>query len=81
MIIITPATEAQLPFIQIIAHQTWPDTFAAILSPDQISYMLEMMYSTDALKTQLNEKNHFFLLAQERDDGELPGVSVVRTEL
>jgi GNAT superfamily N-acetyltransferase len=65
MISITLATEAQLPIVQRIAHQTWPDTFAAILSPEQIDYMLEMMYSDEALKTQMNEKDHVFLLAQE----------------
>lgn len=65
MISITPATEAQLSIVQAIAHQTWPDTFAAILSPEQIDYMLEMMYSDEALKTQMNDKNHVFLLAQE----------------
>lgn len=73
MIFITPATEAQLSIVQTIAYQTWPTTFAAILSPTQIDYMLEMMYSTDSLKTQLNDKNHVFLLAQERDTGNYMG--------
>ncbi len=73
MISITPATEAQLAVIQTIAHQTWPTTFAAILSPEQISYMLEMMYSPDSLKAQLNEKSHVFLLARESDSGNYLG--------
>ncbi|WP_020607620.1 GNAT family N-acetyltransferase [Spirosoma spitsbergense] len=73
MISITPATEAQLSIVQTIAHQTWPTTFAAILSPEQIDYMLEMMYSTDSLKTQMDGKNHVFLLAQERDNGNYLG--------
>ena len=73
MISITPATEAQLPIIQTIAYQTWPTTFAAILSPEQIDYMLGMMYSTDSLKTQLNDKNHVFLLAQDSESGNYLG--------
>ena len=73
MISIIPATEAQFPIIQTIAHQTWPTTFAAILSPTQIDYMLEMMYSTDSLNTQVNDKNHIFLLAQESETGNYLG--------
>ncbi|ADB37376.1 GNAT family N-acetyltransferase [Spirosoma linguale] len=67
MITITPATEHDLPIIRAIAYQTWPSTFGEILSAEQIEYMLGMMYSMDALKTQVNEKNHVFLLAQESD--------------
>lgn len=68
MIVITKATEADLSLIQDIAHRTWPDTFGSILSPVQINYMLDMMYSPKALKEQLNEKNHVFLLAKEGGD-------------
>ncbi len=68
MIAITEATEADLSLIQDIAHRTWPDTFRSILSPVQINYMLDMMYSPEALKAQINEKNHIFLLAKEGGD-------------
>jgi diamine N-acetyltransferase len=70
MITITPATEDQLSIIRAIAYQTWPDTFGNILSPEQIEYMLTMMYSPDALQAQLNEKNHVFLLARDTDSQE-----------
>ena len=65
MITLTQATEHDLPIIRDIAYQTWPNTFGEILSPAQISYMLEMMYSLDALKTQIRDQNHVFLLARE----------------
>ena len=68
MIVITKATEADLSLIQDMAHQTWPQTFSAILSLEQIEFMLDMMYSQEALKAQINEKNHVFLLAREGDD-------------
>ena len=73
MITITQATEADLPLIRTIAYQTWPRTFGDILSPAQIEYMLEMMYSMDALRSQINDKNHVFLLAQESDSQEYLG--------
>ena len=67
MITITPATEADLPIIQEIAYQTWPITFGEILSPAQIEYMLDMMYSLKSLKSQVAEKNHAFLLARDEE--------------
>ncbi|MFD2936442.1 GNAT family N-acetyltransferase [Spirosoma flavum] len=73
MITITEATEHDLPIIRDIAYQTWPTTFEEILSPSQISYMLEMMYSLDALRTQVKDKNHVFLLAQESDSQDCLG--------
>ncbi|GAB2541878.1 GNAT family N-acetyltransferase [Spirosoma aerophilum] len=69
MITITEATEPDFPIIRDIAYQTWPSTFGEILSAEQIEYMLNMMYSMDALKAQVNEKNHVFLLAQDSDSG------------
>ena len=73
MITITQATEHDLPLIRDIAYQTWPTTFGEILSPAQISYMLEMMYSLDALTAQIKEKKHVFLLAKNTDTNEYLG--------
>lgn len=63
MITIIHATERDIPTIQSIAHRTWPNTFGDILSPEQIEYMLDMMYSPNALTEQLAIKKHQFLLA------------------
>lgn len=56
----------ELPIVREIAHQTWPDTFAGILSPPQIEYMLNMMYNLKTLESQLLEKDQVFLLAEEK---------------
>lgn len=64
MISITRATENGIPFIQHIANNTWPETFGNILSPEQITYMLNMMYNTKALQQQMNQLGHVFLLAK-----------------
>lgn len=71
MINIVEATEAQFPIINDIAHRTWPHTFGAILSPTQIAYMLEWMYSIDSLREQVQRKGHRFVLAEQ--DGEYWG--------
>lgn len=54
----------ELTKVQSIAHLTWPSTFANILSPEQIEYMLNWMYDLKMLESQL-EKGHSFLLAEE----------------
>ncbi|RFM27532.1 GNAT family N-acetyltransferase [Deminuibacter soli] len=61
------AQPADFSSIQQIAHTTWPVTFGHILSPDQIAYMLNMMYSTEALTGQVNNKQHRFIIASEND--------------
>ncbi|MCM0060063.1 MAG: GNAT family N-acetyltransferase [Algoriphagus sp.] len=49
--------------VQAIAHQTWPFTFGAILSAEQIAYMLNWMYDLALLESQV-EKGHTFLIAE-----------------
>lgn len=66
MIEIRQATESDIDTIRDIAHRTWPDTFGSILSPPQIEYMLEMMYSQPALLRQM-ANGHTFLLVIENE--------------
>jgi len=44
---------AKLRIIREIADRAWPDTYAAILSPEQIAYMMEMMYAPEVLAAEL----------------------------
>lgn len=44
---------ADLRIIREIADRVWPETFAAILSPEQIAYMMEMMYAPEVLGAEL----------------------------
>ena len=62
--IIRQLPKEELTKVQSIAHRTWPSTFANILSPEQIDYMLNWMYDLKMLESQL-EKGHTFLLAEE----------------
>lgn len=63
MINIIEASGKDIPTIQKIARATWHNTYSEILSSEQSEYMLNMMYSTDALKEQIEKKSHHFLLA------------------
>jgi GNAT superfamily N-acetyltransferase len=60
---ITVASESQLGIVQNLAKAIWPDAYGAILSQDQLDYMMEMMYSNESLSNQLR-KNNVFLLAE-----------------
>ncbi|WP_298712287.1 GNAT family N-acetyltransferase [Chitinophaga sp.] len=71
MIRITQAAPQQLSIVQQIAYDTWPHTFGNILTPEQIDYMLKMMYDLDVLKELVEKKGHVFLLAEA--DGNFGG--------
>jgi len=58
------ATLADIPDIQSIARRTWPSAYGEILSWSQIDYMLDMMYSTEALSEQMGPKRHLFGIAE-----------------
>lgn len=50
--------------IRSIAHATWPISYAQILSPEQLRYMLELFYSETALHRQM-EQGHRFLIQEK----------------
>ena len=61
---IRPASFNDIPFIQDIAYKTWPVAYGSILSPEQLDYMLDLIYSTAALEKQIQDNQHFFLAIQ-----------------
>jgi len=63
MITLKLATPEDWPAIQTIAYKTWPHTFGAVMSKEQIDYMLALIYNERSLKEQMIKKNHQFLLA------------------
>lgn len=61
------ATHSQLEIIQDLAKTIWPDAYGAILSQEQLEYMMEMMYSLDSLENQLKNNNVFLLVKEENN--------------
>ncbi|MFK8055663.1 MAG: GNAT family N-acetyltransferase [Saprospiraceae bacterium] len=59
---IRTATLADIPLIRDLAHRTWPHTFGEILTPAQIDYMLEMMYSEESLHKGMTELAHQYFI-------------------
>ena len=69
-----PATEAELPIIARLAREIWPDAYDTILSDAQIRYMLDWLYTPEALARQAAEGQQFYLLS---DAGEPIGFFAV----
>ena len=59
---IIPATHAHIPLIHTLAEAIWWPTYQPILSPEQISFMLEKMYSPGALQEQMDDGIQFLLV-------------------
>jgi len=56
--------EADLQTVREIAYATWPDTFRDILTPAQITYMLEWLYALPRLRAQVLAREHEFHFAE-----------------
>lgn len=56
------AEAKHIPIIQDIVRATWPVAYAGILSEEQSGYMMNMMYTDQTLKEQMEELGHHFLL-------------------
>ena len=57
------ATAADFSTIDAIARQTWPVAYAAILTNEQLQFMLNLFYSNEALAKDVNENNHLYFMA------------------
>jgi len=59
---IRKAYPADIPLIRNLALKIWPVTYAQILSIEQMNYMLDKMYSEEALLNDMNNKIEFILV-------------------
>ena len=67
MFSIRKATSNDIALIRELTLQVWPQTYAAILSKEQIDYMLEMMYSETSLQKQLSDGCQFIIVLDEKE--------------
>lgn len=61
------ANAEDIPLIQSLTYKVWPQTYEAILTREQVAYMLDMMYSTGALMQQMRS-GHEFILVKEGEN-------------
>jgi len=69
MITILPAGINDIEIIHSLAHRIWRIAYKEMISPEQMEYMLNMMYSHDSLQYQLEKQKHTFIIAW---DDEVP---------
>ena len=55
-------TPESLAAVREIADDVWPKTFAPILSPEQVRYMMRMMYAPEVMERELARGVRFDLL-------------------
>ena len=60
---LTLETPESLQIVRDIADEVWPKTFAPILPPEQIPYMMNMMYAPEVMERELREGYKFAALA------------------
>lgn len=65
MITVEKAAPSELPVIQQLASTIWNIVYPPIISKEQISYMLEMMYSDEALEKQTSQQHQFLLIKED----------------
>jgi GNAT superfamily N-acetyltransferase len=61
------ATTDDISLIRELTFKVWPQTYAAIISKEQIDYMLEMMYSETSLKKQMAEGCQFVIAYDDNE--------------
>ncbi len=58
---IRPATTEDIPLIRALAKTAFYATYRNLLSPEQVDYMFDWMYSADSLRRQMAEGHAYFI--------------------
>lgn len=58
------ASPEDIPQIQSLADVTFRDTYRDILSPEQMDYMMDWMYSESSLERQMRQDGHVYFIAE-----------------
>lgn len=67
MLTIRQAEQNDCQLIHQMAQVVFPVTYRAILSPEQIEYMMEWMYSVANIRKQMQEEGHVYFIAFKED--------------
>src|SRR5580700_8970064 len=65
---IRPADLDDINTIGFLAQQIWPDTYGEILPPEQLKYMLKLIYSPRSLRRQMVDERHQFLIVEQTEE-------------
>ena len=65
---IRKATLEDIPLINKLAWIVFPHTYKELLSPGQVEFMMDWMYSPANLKKQMTEDGHTYFIAYEENE-------------
>jgi len=65
MLSIQTAGLKEVNLINELAYRIWPEAYKSILSADQMKYMLNLIYSPSALKKQMKDLKHKFIIVYD----------------
>jgi ribosomal protein S18 acetylase RimI-like enzyme len=77
MINIRLATMNDLTTVEQLAREIWPVAYDGIVPPQQLAYMLDLIYNNAALRDQLLNQHHIFLILEM--DGKPAGFAAYST--
>jgi len=60
---IREATINDIPVIKDLAYAIWPDAYGTIISPEQLAYMLQLIYGQESLLLQMQQGHNFIILS------------------
>lgn len=63
---IQEASIEHIPVIHKLALAIWPVAYKDMISPGQLTYMLEMIYSPQSLQKQMEEQGHRFIILYDK---------------
>ena len=78
--IIRKAAESDISAISELAERIWWPSYRNIISDEQISFMLNDMYSAESLKVQMNSGIEFLIVERENIPLAFAGYSLTNTE-
>ena len=62
------ASSADIPSIQGMADNVFRHTYKSLITPGQMEYMMEWMYSTDSLKSQMENGHEYHIVSLDGKD-------------
>lgn len=68
MVTIRLANTDDLTTVEKLAREIWPVAYDGIVPPEQLAYMLDLIYNNDTLRNQMLNQQQTFLMAEQ--DGE-----------
>ena len=68
MLTLRLATSSDIPLIHNLAEVVFRHTYRTILTPEQIDYMMDWMYSEESLHRQMEQEGHVYYLGFDDDE-------------